>query len=424
MLDEFRRRIALSFVTLSSIVYLSLSIAGLLLFHNNLTTAMDNELKVMLSEFGHAINYDGSTPRFRDWIRTVQTNPARGLATIELFDSKCRTLEHFGPAGIGAFVPDKQEASAGNKVMRLRSSPLIVNGKTVGYMQVELPTTERDASTWQLLATMALISPLILIGLGASSYLVAGKAAAPLQESVEKMKSFVADAGHELNTPLSILRARLETLERKQKRMNIDTSELGLALKSMTRMEKMIEDLMLLAEFDDRTAMTDTKELDLAALTGDLFTEFEARFQEKGVEFYYKNPGPVKVLGDSSSLHRALSNLVENALRCTNQGGKVTIELKGLKGLAQMAVIDTGVGIEPEKLDKIFDRFYRSDKSRSRASGGVGLGLSIARAVALAHSGELSVTSEPGKGSRFVISLPEPGSQALRQTKRQLNYNS
>jgi signal transduction histidine kinase len=273
-------------------------------------------------------------------------------------------------------------------------------------MQVELPTTERDKSVWSLLSSSVLISPLILIGLGVSSYIVAGKAAQPLQESVEKMQNFIADAGHELNTPLSILRARLETLERKHERMSIDTNELNLALKSMSRMEKVIEDLMLLTELDEEAPLTDKQEIPLTSLVTDLEKEFAARFQEKGVALEQQVLSEAKVKAEPNSLHRAAANLVENALRYTDPGGKVKLELSCADGFANLSIIDTGIGISDEDLKKIFDRFFRTDKSRSRASGGVGLGLAIAQSIAISHGGKINVTSQLGKGSKFQIILP------------------
>ena len=408
-MKRFHKRIALWFVSLSSVVYLSLSLIGVVVFYLSLSTAMDDELKVMMSEFGHAIDLDGTTPKFRDWIRSVQTEPKKGLATIELFDLNLHLLEHNGPHGIRRFVPSKTEVVTDRGIrMRTSSTPLIVKktGKVVGYMQVELPTAERDKSVWKLLAITVLISPLILIGLGVSSYVVAGKAARPLQESVEKMKNFVADAGHELNTPLSILRARLETLERRHERLKIDTTELNLALKSMSRMEKVIEDLMLLTELDADVPLSAQQEVLLANLVGDLEKEFSARFQEKGVLLQQQVLTEAKVLGEPTSLHRAAANLVENALRYTDSGGTVKLELSCADGFANLSVIDTGIGISEEDLQKIFDRFFRSDKSRSRASGGVGLGLAIAQSIAVSHGGKINVSSQAGKGSRFQIILP------------------
>lgn len=405
-MNDFRRRIALWFVTLSSIVYLSLSLIGVAIFYINVSSTLDSELNVMMSEFGHAIDLEGSTPKFRNWIRSVQTDPEKGLATIELYDSNYHLLESFGPKGSGKFVSDKKEFQANGRSMRGCHTALNYKGQVVGYLQLELPTKDRDENVSRFLLSLALISPFVLLGLGVSGYLVAGKAAAPLQESIERMRSFVADAGHELNTPLAILRARLETLERRHERQNIDTSELALALKSMSRMEKTIEDLMLLAEFDSRNPVSDQKELDLSVLLTDLCSEVMPRFVEKGVALEHGVFIPSTVIGEPAALHRAIANLLENALRYTDAGGTVRLELQCADGFAQVAVKDTGIGISAEKLDKIFDRFYRSDKSRSRASGGVGLGLSIVKVISEGHKGRVTVSSTPGEGSCFVFCLP------------------
>ncbi|MBX9721643.1 MAG: HAMP domain-containing histidine kinase [Candidatus Obscuribacterales bacterium] len=376
------------------------------IFYINVSSTLDSELNVMMSEFGHAIDLEGSTPKFRNWIRSVQTDPEKGLATIELYDSHYHLLERFGPKGSGEFVPEKKEFQANGRSMRGCHTALNYKGQVVGYLQLELPTKDRDENVSRFLWSLALISPFVLLGLGVSGYLVAGKAAAPLQESIERMRSFVADAGHELNTPLAILRARLETLERRHERQSIDTSDLALALKSMSRMEKTIEDLMLLAEFDSRIPVSDQKELDLSVLLTDLCSEVMPRFVEKGVALEHGNFVPLTVFGEPTALHRAIANLLENALRYTDAGGTVRLDLHCADGFAQVVVKDTGIGISPEKVDKIFDRFYRSDKSRSRASGGVGLGLSIVKVISEGHKGRVTVTSTPGEGSCFVFCLP------------------
>lgn len=372
-MNEFRRRIALWFVSLSLIVYFSLSFIGVVVFHEKLSSSLDAQLNVMLSEYGHAIDLDGTTPHFRDWIRTVQTDPKKGLATIELFDVNKRLLEHFGPKGIVEFCGDKKELNESGLRMRLSNTPLNFRGRPVGYMQVELPTRDRDEDIWSLLCTMALMSPFILIGLGVASYLVAGKAAAPLQEALDKMKSFVADAGHELNTPLAITRARLETLERKHKRQQIDTADLDLALKSMTRMEKIVEDLMLLAELDGYSVVPDQKEIDLRELVSNLVEEVAPRFSDKGVKLQEEILSSAFISAEASSFYRAVANLVENALRYTEPGGTVKLELSAVDGFAQIAICDTGIGISDENLNKIFDRFFRSDKSRSRYAKPIGI---------------------------------------------------
>jgi signal transduction histidine kinase len=106
------------------------------------------------------------------------------------------------------------------------------------------------------------------------------------------------------------------------------------------------------------------------------------------------------------ALHRAIANLVENALRYTDAGGRVTLELSYAEGSASLAVTDTGIGISEEDLKRIFDRFFRSDKSRSRTSGGIGLGLAIAQTIIHSHGGRINVSSRPGEGSRFQVLLP------------------
>lgn len=409
---NFRLSLTLWFVLLSSIVYIGLSMLGFAAFKASITDSIDEELRILASEIGHAVDLAQEKPRFRDWARTLKTDPGKGLATIQLFDSEGNLLEEFGPETAHRLHKRFGELKEGDKNYRISFTPLISDGKTVGYLQFELSAASRDQSTERLFLISLLLGPCVVIGLGVSSYIVSGLAAKPLQDNLESMRRFVADAGHELNTPLSIVKAKTESLERK---LGDDplVEELSASKRALGRMENVVENLMYLTELDARELKHEQKEMiDLRSLCSQIIDDFEARFVGKNVSLRLLDGDSVPVFAESDSLYRAVSNLVENAWRYTDQGGAVTLSCVKRGERAEIIVADNGRGIPTESQKKIFERFYRVDRSRSRMSGGVGLGLSIVKAIVEKHGGSVAVESS-ASGSSFTLSLPrEP---ALKQ---------
>jgi two-component system phosphate regulon sensor histidine kinase PhoR len=295
-------------------------------------------------------------------------------------------------------------------------TPLISNrGHLIGYLQFEIPTKERDAAVRQYALVLAVIAPAILFGLGVCSLLVADRAMVPIQQTIDVLRQFISDAGHELNTPLSIINACHEALEHKLARRPQRSQEepalkeLKIIGDSSDRMQKIIDGLMLLAELENPLARPITLEiLDIDQLLRQCTRDFQIKFEHEGRTLEYQSSGENPVLGDKQALSQLLSNLLENALRYTEPGGKVTVSLKRRDAGLQISVADDGIGIPQECLPRVFDRFYRVDKSRSRNSGGSGLGLSIVKAIAEAHRGTVKVESKTGVGTEFTLNLPLP----------------
>lgn len=402
-MSNFRLSLTIWFVVLSSIVYIILGAVGFAAFRASISDSIDEELRVLASEFGHAVDLDAEKPRFRDWARTLKTDPVRGLATIQLYDSEGRLLEEFGPKAERRLYKKIGEMRDGSKNYRVSFTPLTADGKVVGYLQFELSAASRDQSLERLLLISLLLGPCVVLGLGLSSYYVAGLAARPLQENLENMRRFIADAGHELNTPLSIVRAKTESLERKLHEPL--SSELTASVRALGRMEAVVENLMYLSELDARTLKREDKEVvDLTWLCAQIVDDFEMRYEDKGIALTLDAGEPISVLVERDSLYRAISNLVENAWRYTESGSvRVGCHRRGDK--VEVVVADTGIGVPSESRQKIFERFYRVDRSRSRQSGGVGLGLSIVKAIAEKHGGSVALESH-GQGSTFILTLP------------------
>jgi len=414
MFRNFRWQIAIWFIALSSVVYITMALAGGAYFYNTLSNSMDHELKMVGSQIGHAIDISGSKPTFRDWLRVVETDPPRSVMTLQLFDASGKLLDHYGPTGIPKLMTDIKETSAGSASYRIRCSKLTHNGAIVGYLQQQLSTAKRTELTKEFLLTMAYMGPFVLLGFGLSGYFVSGLAARPIELLVGTLQRLVADAGHELNTPASIVQARAQSLERKLAKHGQEENDLKIIANSAERMGYIVKNLMLLAELDsignysnnlfNKTESKSSIALreQIAAATSD----FSDRFDEKKIQLEI---GPIEdalVTTDRQSLQCILANLLENALKYTEPGGKVTLTCQLNANEARIIINDTGIGIPPEDLSKIYDRFYRVDKSRSRSSGGAGLGLSIVKAIAERDGGAVTANSTLGQGSQFIVTLP------------------
>jgi signal transduction histidine kinase len=407
MFANVRWRIALWFVALSTLFYIVPTLISCFLFYLSLTTALDRELRVLASSFGHAVELENDTPRFRDWARIVQTDPARSLATIQLFDKDGHLIEHYGMPGVAILSIDKTELRFGNLTVRSRMTPLTRRGKVLGYLQIQQSVAHRNDAVKHFIIVMLLVAPAVLLGLAWSSYLVSEKATRSILRNNALLRQFLADAGHELNTPVTIIQAAAESEEKKLARQGIEASGLSTVMRAADRMAKIIEDLMLLSSVEEHQE-GQTETVNVNNLISELVTEFEAKFQQKNVKLVYEPPPAISLTGNCLALERMLANLIDNGLKYTSAGGTVSLRADQDGNNVRISVRDTGIGIPPESLDNIFDRFYRVDHSRSRDSGGSGLGLAIAKAIAQAHQGNIEVQSVLGKGSVFTVILPTP----------------
>lgn len=232
-----------------------------------------------------------------------------------------------------------------------------------------------------------------------------------LEEAFERVTRFTADASHELRTPIALIRTRAEVMlrhPRTDEEWRAAVREIQL---ESERTSELIERLLTLAKMDAARG----------GLLGDAPSEvFDVRdvvesacrigaalARDKGLRFSHdSHPSPVEVRGDPQLLERLFVTLFDNAVKYTGEGGGVCLRLRVGADAIAVVIEDTGIGIPAEDLSNIFERFYRSDKARSRDSGGFGLGLAIARSIAEIHGGSISVTSTQGKGSAFRVSLP------------------
>jgi two-component system phosphate regulon sensor histidine kinase PhoR len=225
-------------------------------------------------------------------------------------------------------------------------------------------------------------------------------------KKLEKIKTdFVLNVSHELRTPLTSIKGFIETIETAM--LDDDTKHYIVIIKRNTdRLINIINDLLSLSEMEEKGLKLQMETVNLKDITEQALVVFEQQIQSKGVFVQLSiDPDLPPVQGDPFKLEQVFINLIDNALKYTEKGG-ITIEMKSQGGKIVITLQDTGAGIPPEHLSRIFERFYVVDKSRSKKLGGTGLGLSIVKHIILLHNGTINAESSPGHGTTFTITLP------------------
>jgi two-component system OmpR family sensor kinase/two-component system sensor histidine kinase BaeS len=223
-----------------------------------------------------------------------------------------------------------------------------------------------------------------------------------LEEGFRRQRDFVSDASHELRSPLTVLRGRIEQLADHVGDREAVTAEADELMREVRRMERLTEDMLTLAKAE-RGGLVQRRRVPIDDFVEDLRRDLPLL----GPRNYSVESGVHGDLeADPDRLAQVLRNLVTNAVRHTSPDGHIDISIGSENGAAVFAVSDDGTGIEPDQLGRIFDRFHRTDEGRSRAEGGSGLGLAIARAIVEAHGGKIVATSTPGQGATIRFRIP------------------
>jgi len=216
-------------------------------------------------------------------------------------------------------------------------------------------------------------------------------------------KDFVTNASHELKTPLTSINGFLDLA---MEGCDCETNKyLEVVKRNTQRLINIVNDLLTLAELEKKGLKFDSREININSLIQNITAFLEIKAKEKNLYLKIKLPEEdIFIKGDEFKIEQLLVNLIDNAIKYTESGG-VTVTLKSKNGKAIISVADTGIGIAEKDISRIFERFYVSDKARSRKSGGTGLGLSIVKHIVMIHDGKISVKSKPDKGTEFIVVL-------------------
>ncbi|MEJ2200141.1 MAG: heavy metal sensor histidine kinase [Desulfuromonadaceae bacterium] len=338
-------------------------------------------------------------------------------------------------------------------VLRILTYPITVQERLVEIVQIAEPLDVHYRVLRQQRVLVGISSTLLLFLLTAGSWFVSGRALAPvvqitsavrrisaenlsqrlpvnpcpdeladlqttfnsvldrLEEAFNRVRQFTADVSHELRTPLAILKGETEVALRWGKDSDELRDTLESNLEEIDRLGRIIEDLLTLAKSEAGQIPLVLNNVNLNDLMQSLYLIGKALGETKSIEFNLRMDfeGELYLVGDQLQLHRMLLNLISNAVKYTPEGGRVEVQLAVFDDNVRICVIDNGIGIAPEHLPHLFDRFYRVNDVRNRDVEGSGLGLSIVRWIVRAHGGDIQVVSEPNRGSVFTVVLPLSG---------------
>lgn len=262
----------------------------------------------------------------------------------------------------------------------------------------------------ELATSILLVNSTLFVGSVGLSYLLAGLTLKPIQRMYNKQRQFMSDASHELRTPLAILQTDLENELVNPKLKKAEKENLQSHLEEVKRMGNIVKDLLLISRLDNHETSQARKEpVDLKELVLEAVERLEGYAHAHMIKLITPpRDGQEKVitLANREHLLQALSNIVKNGIDYNQPDGTVTISLKHGPEKATISVTDTGIGIAENEIPKLFDRFYRVDKNRTREAGGNGLGLSIVQSIVHTYSGEVAIDSQAGKGTTVQISFP------------------
>jgi signal transduction histidine kinase len=242
-----------------------------------------------------------------------------------------------------------------------------------------------------------------------------------LEDAFQHSRRFVADASHELRTPLTVIRGELESFVQ-ERELNAEWRDrLGSALEEVDRLARIVEGLFAISRLDAGEAAAEWVKFDLAQLAASTSDQMNLLAEDKRIQVTCTGTKDIWVQGDRARLKQVIVNLLDNAIKYTPAGGAVTLSVNARDGKAILEVADTGLGIPPDVLPRVFERFFRVDQARSREQGGAGLGLSIVKSICAAHQGRVEAISTPGQGSCFRVELPL-ASGPVNQHAKQANH--
>ncbi len=292
---------------------------------------------------------------------------------------------------------------------RVRVMNRLLTNSSSGEIIAVVQAAESREGVTSTIRSLVLI--LIPVGLGALLLAAVGglfmsrRAIWPVKDAFERQRTFIADASHELKTPLTLIRADAEVLQRGM--ADPEQQELADDLLSETdRMNAVLSDLLLLTRLDAGKLSVSREAFDLSQVIIQTTERFRARAESERIIIEIELPGKLLVRGDKERTGQILAALLDNAVRFTPERGRIAVAGSQDNGRIEATVTDTGPGIAPEHLPRLFDRFYRAEASRTRSDGGTGLGLTIARDLARVQGGELVAGNAKGGGATFKLRLP------------------
>jgi signal transduction histidine kinase len=391
-----------------------------------ITRQFDRELDASLAADGHELARVAAS-RASAGDPAAPYDPARDLRIpgrdLFVLDSNGRSIAPTlsAPGWIADFArqawrrarPSAVQHQTESRILRAYAEPIRTRSTTAVAVAVADEVELEDRYT-PLIIGFAGASLVALFLVAAGGWIIARQAAAPIERAIDNMRRFMADAAHELRTPVTAIRSRAEVAVQRSRSSDEYVHALGAIEAESARLGRIVEDLLTLARADARERPIEPHRIFLDDVALDAADGARAMADRKGVQMEVGEFQEAPVLGDASLLRQLVMILLDNAIKFTPSGGRVRVDVQRTGPAASVIVSDTGVGIGDDQLPHIFERFYRGDPSRTRESGrreegssdGVGLGLSIARWIVDEHKGSIVVESRPAQGTRIAVTVP------------------
>jgi len=379
----------------------------------SLRDTVRNEAQRQVGHLKEAIHTDEGSPQERGATElesgsggVIITFADRTLTVLGSTTTQFRTslADRAGTAdAIGQGAPRFSTAARGAEHYLLYTLPIQDGGHVVGVIQTAVSTRQYEQDMRTVLEVLLAVGGFGLLALAGIASLVVGRALVPIRRSLRRQRDFMADVAHELRTPLTILHSSVE-LGLATNRQDEQEDALTQALVESRHLARLIDDLSLLARSDSGALALDMQPVALDALVGETVNGVEMLAEDQGVRLQTVVDGTIRVLGDRGRLRQLLVIVLDNALKHTPSGGTVRVALAEVGGRAQLLIQDSGPGIEPQDLPRLFDRLYRA--KRDRGTDGGGLGLAIARWIVEAHGGSIAAANALPHGAVFTVTLP------------------
>jgi len=405
---RLRKRLTLEFVMLFILLYFVGGAVAIFVFASQLDLSLSRQLRDLSNEIIPAVEVVNNQPSLKMWVSRAKARHDQVASTIQVFDNNRHLVEQVGPPGFGALLDGKARVhDAGDVVVQSYYCPIIDGGRQIGYLQIQISSGLRDDALATIVWAMLGLTPFLALAVYLCGSWFAGNAVRPVEETMALLRQFVIDAAHEINTPVSVIEASVQTCEELFEERKLDRSDheiLAIISRASNRMNALGESLIVLARMESPQYELTQDVLKLASVVEPVMAESRQLARGKKIDLECAAVPEIAIRGSGEALERMLLNVVANAIRYTDQG-KVSLSFKIDEQYATIIVEDTGCGIPKDSLPHIFERFYRVDRSRSRVMGGYGLGLSIVKAIIDRHRGTITVASEINMGTRVALGL-------------------
>lgn len=410
MFQKIRYRLFLSNLLVLALVLLGSAFVMRLVFVRNLKQQVSEQITAVAQGIAASAEFD------KGYLESATKFPPQQLEeaqqAFQWFNTQGKLIEQQGRNSYISTLPFSPEPTIQTQIdavgLVVVTLPIVENNhrQLIGYLRGSQSLSEVDETIARLDAGLA-VGALVAIVLGSlGSGWLNLQAMQPIEESFKRLRQFTADASHELRSPLMAISTNAEVALTYPEGMRASDRDKFQAISmAIEQMSQLTEDLLLLTR-TDRVSNFASQRIDLTTLLTDLVNLYKPQADTKQIELKAEVQSDLWLIGDGAKLARAFTNLIQNAIQYTPAGGEVELSGARIGREILTTVEDTGIGIAPEHLDRVFDRLWRADRSRSYYAGGSGLGLAITRAIISNHRGTITVTSQQNVGSCFVVCLP------------------